>query len=190
MLLAWIGVFAPVTAVLNFARPAQSGQPIPATLTLYDPFKQSSARIAGKERPLAADLRAPFGYYQPPAFLGILGMLRPQKYMEKEAFFLVQPYDPKKNPHCVRSRSDGRSLHVAAGNGGSMFCGHGNNRRVLAVVFEQVPEPSGRASAILDVVTRRHVHIAVPELLRGGQQSVSRVNLRAELLARTVQWRS
>ena len=117
-------------------------------------------------------------------------MLRPQKYMEKEAFFLVQPYDPKKNPHCVRSRSDGRSLHVAAGNGGSMFCGHGNNRRVLAVVFEQVPEPSGRASAILDVVTRRHVHIAVPEPLRGGQQSVSRVNLRAELLARTVQWRS
>ena len=41
-------------------------------------------------------------------------------------------------------------------------------------LFEQVPEPSGRASAILDVVTRRHVHIAVPELLRCGQQSVSR----------------
>ena len=57
-----IGVFAPVTAVLNFARPAQSGQPIPATLTLYDPSKQSTAPIAGKERPLAADLRAPFGY--------------------------------------------------------------------------------------------------------------------------------
>ena len=60
--------------------------------------KQSTARIAGKDRPLAADLRAPFGYYRSPSFLGILGMLRPQNCMEKEGFFLVQPYDPKKIP--------------------------------------------------------------------------------------------
>ena len=43
-------------------------------------------------------MSAPFGYYRTPAFLGILGMLRPQKYLEKEGFFLVQPYDPKKIP--------------------------------------------------------------------------------------------
>lgn len=98
MLLPWIGVSAPVTAVLNFSTPAQSDQPVQATLTLYDSAKQSTARIAGKERPLAADLNAPFGYFRPPAFLGILGMLRPQKYLEKEGFFLVQPYDPKKIP--------------------------------------------------------------------------------------------
>jgi hypothetical protein len=97
-LLPWIGVSAPVTAVLNFSRPTQSGQPTQATLTLYDPAKLSTAQIAGKDRPLAADLLAPFGFYRLPAFQGILGMLRPQKYLEKEGFFLVQPYDPKKIP--------------------------------------------------------------------------------------------
>jgi len=73
MLLPWIGVSAPVTAVLNFSKPAQSSQPARATLTLYDPARQSTARIAGKDRTLAADLRAPFGFYRPPAFLGMLG---------------------------------------------------------------------------------------------------------------------
>ena len=48
MLLPWIGVSAPVTAVLNFSKPAQSGQPVQATLTLFNPAEQSSARIAGK----------------------------------------------------------------------------------------------------------------------------------------------
>ena len=98
MLLPWVGVSAPVTAVLNFSKPAKSGQPAEATLTLYDPATHSTARIAGKDRPLAADLNAPFGYYRSPAFLGILAMLRPEKYSEKEGFFLVQPYDPKKIP--------------------------------------------------------------------------------------------
>jgi hypothetical protein len=98
MLLPWIGVSAPVTAVLNFSKPAQSGQPRQATLALYDPAKQSTARIAGKKRQLAADLRAPFGYYRSPAFLGILGMLRPERYSEREGFFLVQPYDSQKIP--------------------------------------------------------------------------------------------
>ncbi|MGA7884023.1 MAG: hypothetical protein WCA06_20335 [Terrimicrobiaceae bacterium] len=98
MLLPWIGVSAPVTVVLNFSKPAQSDRPVEATLILYDSAKQSTARVAGKERPLATDLRAPFGYYRSPPFLGILGMLRPEKYSEKEGFFLVQPYDPKKMP--------------------------------------------------------------------------------------------
>ena len=97
-LLPWVGVSAPVTAVINFSKPAKLGQPVQATLTLYDPANLSTVRIAGKARQLAAALRAPFGYYRSPAFLGILGMLRPQKYSEKEGFFLVQPYDPKKIP--------------------------------------------------------------------------------------------
>src|SRR5258705_12984314 len=65
---------------------------------LYDPAKLSTAQIAGKDRPLAADLRVSFGFYRRPAFLGILAMFRPQKYLEKEAFFLVQPYGPTKIP--------------------------------------------------------------------------------------------
>jgi triacylglycerol esterase/lipase EstA (alpha/beta hydrolase family) len=98
MLLPRIGVSAPVTAVVNFSKPAQSDQQAQATLTLYDSARQSTGRVAGKDRPLAADLRAPFGFYRPPAFRGILGMLRPQKYSEKEGFFLVQPYESKKIP--------------------------------------------------------------------------------------------
>jgi pimeloyl-ACP methyl ester carboxylesterase len=98
LLLPRVGVSAPVTAVVNFSRPARSSDPIRAILTLYDPAKRNSALVAGTERPLAADFTAPFGYYPNPGDLGILGMLSPEKYLEKEGFFLVQPYDPKKIP--------------------------------------------------------------------------------------------
>ena len=93
-----VGVSAPVTAVVNFSKPARSGDPARAILTLYDPAKQNSALIAGEKRPLAADFTAPFGYYPKPGEAGILGMLLPGEYLEKEGFFLVQPYDPKKIP--------------------------------------------------------------------------------------------
>ena len=80
------------------SRPARSGDPIRAILTLYDPAKQNSALVAGAKRPLAADFTAPFGYYPNPGDLGILGMLSPEKFLEKEGFFLVQPYDRNKTP--------------------------------------------------------------------------------------------
>jgi len=98
LLLPKVGVSAPVTAVVNFSKPARSGDPVRAVLTLYDPAKQNSALIAGEKRPLAADLTAPFGYYPNPGEAGILGMLLPGEYLEKEGFFLVQPYDRKKIP--------------------------------------------------------------------------------------------
>ena len=98
LLLPKIGVSAPVTAVVNFSRPARSGDPIRAILTLYDPAKQNSALVAGAKRPLAADFTAPFGYYPNPGDLGILAMFRPGNYLEKEGFFLVQPYDRDKTP--------------------------------------------------------------------------------------------
>ena len=98
LLLPRVGVSAPVTAVVNFSRPARSGDPIRAILTLYDPAKRNSALVAGETRPLAADFTAPFGYYPNPGDLGILGMLSPEKYLEKEGFFLVQPYDRDKIP--------------------------------------------------------------------------------------------
>ena len=98
LLLPKVGVSAPVTAVVNFSKPARPGEPARAVLTLYDPAKRNSALVAGEKRPLAADFTAPFGYYPNPGDLGILGMLSPEKFLEKEGFFLVQPYDPKKIP--------------------------------------------------------------------------------------------
>jgi pimeloyl-ACP methyl ester carboxylesterase len=98
LLLPRIGVSAPVTAVVNFSKPAKPGDPTRAILTLYDPAKRNSALVAGENRPLAADFTAPFGYYPAPGNIGILGMLSPEKYLEKEGFFLVQPYDSKKIP--------------------------------------------------------------------------------------------
>ncbi len=98
LLLPRVGISAPVTAVVNFSKPARSGAPARAVLTLYDPAKENSALVAGEKRPLAADYTAPFGYYPNPGDLGFLGMLDPQKYLEKEGIFLVQPYDPNKIP--------------------------------------------------------------------------------------------
>ena len=98
LLLPRVGVSAPVTAVVNFSKPARSGEPTRAILTLYDPAKRASALVSGEKRPLTADFTAPFGYYPAPGNIGILGMLSPEKYLEKEGFFLVQPYDPKKIP--------------------------------------------------------------------------------------------
>ena len=98
LLLPKVGVSAPVTAVVNFSKPARPGDPTRAILTLYDPAKRNSALVAGEKRPLAADFTAPFGYYPNPGEAGILGMLRPGEYLEKEGFFLVQPYDRKKIP--------------------------------------------------------------------------------------------
>ena len=98
LLLPRVGVSAPVTAIVNFSRPARSGDAIGVILTLYDPAKRKAALVAGTERPLAADFTAPFGYYPNPGDLGILGMLNPENYLEKEGFFLVQPYDREKIP--------------------------------------------------------------------------------------------
>lgn len=98
LLLPRVGVSAPVTAVVNFSKPAKPGDPTRAILTLYDPAKRNSALVAGEKRSLAADFTAPFGYYPNPGDLGFLGMLDPEKFLEKEGFFLVQPYDSKKIP--------------------------------------------------------------------------------------------
>ena len=98
LLLPRVGVSAPVTAIVNFSRPARSGDAIGVILTLYDPAKRKAALVAGTERPLAADFTAPFAYYPNPGDLGILGMLNPEQFLEKEGFFLVQPYDRDKIP--------------------------------------------------------------------------------------------
>jgi pimeloyl-ACP methyl ester carboxylesterase len=93
-----VGVSAPVTAVVNIAPAAGRDAPRRATLALYDPSKSPSARIAGAARPLGADFSAPFGYYPSIPNLGILGALRPERFLHQEGLFLAQPYDPEKIP--------------------------------------------------------------------------------------------
>ena len=67
----FVGITAPVTATLDF-------QGHDATLALRDPRKQTAARVAGAERPLAADFSAPLAYYPAPneTIAGLMGALR------------------------------------------------------------------------------------------------------------------
>ncbi len=90
------GISLPVTAVLNFQR-STSGETV-TRFTLYDSAKRRTAPVAGRTRPLASDLSAPFGYYPLSGAKGFLAMLRPGKYEETEGIYLLQPYDPDKIP--------------------------------------------------------------------------------------------
>src|SRR6476646_11212997 len=88
------GIPAAVTATLEFKKND-------ATLALRRPFKQPTAVVQGKIRPLAADFSAPVGYYQPPPnllFVSLMAMLRSSKYMEKTGLYFLQPYDPDRIP--------------------------------------------------------------------------------------------
>jgi len=88
------GIPAAVTATLDFKRND-------ATLALRRPFRQPTAAVEGKIRPLAADFSAPVGYYQPPPNLllvSLMAMLRSSQYMDKTGLYFLQPYDPDRIP--------------------------------------------------------------------------------------------
>jgi pimeloyl-ACP methyl ester carboxylesterase len=88
------GIPAAVTATLDFKR-------TDATLALRRPFRQPTAVVEGKTRPLAADFSAPIGYYQPPPnllFVSLLAMIRSSHYMDKTGLYFLQPYDPDRIP--------------------------------------------------------------------------------------------
>ena len=61
------GLACPVTAVLDF-RPsgAADTRTREVTVLLYDPTRRSTVRLAGAQRPLAADFAAPLAYYPEP----------------------------------------------------------------------------------------------------------------------------
>jgi hypothetical protein len=70
-----------------------------ATLALYDPTRRKTVRVAGAQRPLAADFGAPLAYYPNPGLLlGFMAMLRPEKYEERAGLYLLEPYDPDRIP--------------------------------------------------------------------------------------------
>ncbi len=87
------GIFAAVTATLEF-----KGREV--LLTLLDPSVRTSARVAGAERPLAADFSAPLAAYPQGSefWNGIMGTLRVEKYMSQMGLFMIRPYDPERIP--------------------------------------------------------------------------------------------
>ncbi len=95
-----VGVACPVTAILDF-RP--SGTAAAGTrnvaLILYDPTRRSAVRLAGAQRPLAADFAAPFAYYPNPGLLlGLSAMMHPQNYEQRTGLYMLEPYDPDRIP--------------------------------------------------------------------------------------------
>ena len=88
-----VGTTSTVTATLDF-----HGHD--ATLALRDPSRQPKARVAGAERPLAADFSAPLAYYPSPneTIEGLMGALRVSHYMDKTGLYMLDPYDPDRIP--------------------------------------------------------------------------------------------
>jgi len=88
------GMAAAVTATLDF-------HGSDAVLALRRPSNEPSARVEGKERPLAADFSAPISYFQPPRNLllsDLMGTLRGANRMEKTGLYFLEPYDPSRIP--------------------------------------------------------------------------------------------
>jgi pimeloyl-ACP methyl ester carboxylesterase len=95
-----VGLAVPVTAALDFTPSASTaGRVRDATLALYDPTRRTTVRVAGAQRPLAADFGAPLAYYPNPGLqLGFMAMLRPEKYENRAGLYLLEPYDPDRIP--------------------------------------------------------------------------------------------
>jgi hypothetical protein len=94
-----VGVAVPLTATLDFTPSASTaGRVRDATLTLNDPTKRNTVRVAGALRPLAADFGAPFAYYPEPGLLGLMAMLRPANYEARAGLYMLEPYDPDRIP--------------------------------------------------------------------------------------------
>lgn len=89
----WVGVTAPVTALLNF----KGGD---ATLSLVDPDARETARIGGKTRVTAADFSAPLAYYpqKSETWEGLMGAIRVDDYMNITGLYMLEPHDPEKIP--------------------------------------------------------------------------------------------
>jgi hypothetical protein len=97
--LPFVGMAVPVTAALDFTPSASTvGRMRDATLALYDPTRRETVRVAGAQRPLAADFGASFAYYPEPKFLGFMAMLRPANYEKLEGLYMLEPYDPSRIP--------------------------------------------------------------------------------------------
>src|SRR5271165_815557 len=95
-----VGLAVPVTAALDFTPSAPAaGRVRDATLTLYDPTRRDTLRLAGNPRRLAADFGAPLAYYpEPGLLLGFMAMIRPANYENRAGLYMLEPYDPDRIP--------------------------------------------------------------------------------------------
>ena len=95
-----VGLAVQVTATLDFTPTASAaGRVREVTLTLYDPTRRETVRVAGAQRPLAADFGAPLAYYPDPGLLlGFMAMLRPANYEQQAGIYMLEPYDPDRIP--------------------------------------------------------------------------------------------
>jgi hypothetical protein len=87
------GINAAVTATLEF-----KGREV--LLTLLDPSVRKTARLAGTERPLAADFSAPLAAYPQGSELwnGLMGVLHVEQTMKTIGLFMFRPYNPDRIP--------------------------------------------------------------------------------------------
>jgi pimeloyl-ACP methyl ester carboxylesterase len=95
-----VGLAVAVTAAIDFTPSiSEDGQEVhDATLSLYDPTRRETVRIAGARRRLAADFGAPLAYYPDPKLLGFMAMVRPAKYEKRAGLYMLEPYDPDRIP--------------------------------------------------------------------------------------------
>jgi hypothetical protein len=94
LLLPWVGVSAPVTAVINFSKPAKLGQPVQANLTLYD--RQSAQCECGQKTVRWPPICVPSGYYQVLPSLASWDTSS-SKVFRKRGFSWSNPTTPKRS---------------------------------------------------------------------------------------------
>jgi pimeloyl-ACP methyl ester carboxylesterase len=93
------GLAVPVTAVVDFAQSNNQRAGVhDATLNLYRPAERDKVELANVERPLAADLAAPTGYYPNPMLAGLYAMMRPGSFEDRAGLYMLEPYDPDAIP--------------------------------------------------------------------------------------------
>ncbi len=87
------GINAAVTVTLDF-----KGREV--LLTLLDPSVRKTARVAGADRPLAADFSAPLAAYPQGSELwnGLMGVLHVEQTMDTLGLFMIRPYNPDRIP--------------------------------------------------------------------------------------------
>jgi hypothetical protein len=87
------GITAPVTATLDF-------RGHDATLALRRPVRQSTARVEGAVRPLAANYSAPLLYYKHinETLTGFMGVFAMSHFTGPTGLRFLQPYDPERIP--------------------------------------------------------------------------------------------
>ncbi len=102
----------PVTAVLRAVPPggANAAGPLEWVLELRDPLAGPHVALAGRDRPLAADLTTPLAYHfarTPLPVLQEVGLLEPGWLDDLQGLYMLHPYRPGKIPivfvHGLRS---------------------------------------------------------------------------------------